>query len=188
MKHHSTPITDQLLKQFKTMSQTKHTPGPWKIVTNGSDEDCIVRTINSNGPTNLSEVCIVTTGSFSDEVELANAEFIASAPETAAERDRLKEDNEALRQVMATVYGTLILNGINTHHMKKHVKAMNNVLNGRESGYELLIAEMLEAMKQINRWVATNFPEHGMALEYGTCATFNKLRTAITKAEKGGNG
>lgn len=60
----------------------KHTPGPWKLLTEGEDDDFTTRTIIIDGPPrNLSEVCIVTTGSFSDDVEAANARLISAAPQ-----------------------------------------------------------------------------------------------------------
>lgn len=42
--------------------------------------------------------------------------------------------------------------------------------------------ELLEALKEMNAWVAVNFPEHGMEHEFGTCASFNQMRAAIKKA------
>jgi hypothetical protein len=63
----------------------KHTPGPWKLLTEGEDNDFTTRTIIIDGPPrNLSEVCIVTTGSFTDETEEANAKLIAAAPDLLA--------------------------------------------------------------------------------------------------------
>jgi hypothetical protein len=55
-----------------------------------------------------------------------------------------------------------------------------------EANAKLIAAapEMLEALKEMNAWVAVNFPEHGMKHEFGTCASFNKMRSAIQKATK----
>lgn len=65
------------------MGKTPHTPGPWELKIEGSEEDCIVRTVvqSGNGERNLSEVALVTTGSMTDEVEHANAKLISAAPE-----------------------------------------------------------------------------------------------------------
>lgn len=58
-------------------------PTPWTILQEGTEDDCITRTIIASGnrPRNLSEVALVTTGSFTDEVEADNAKLIAAAPD-----------------------------------------------------------------------------------------------------------
>ena len=62
--------------------EPKHTPQPWNLLTEGDEDTCIVRTvIKPGGARNLSEVALVTTGSFSDEVEAANAQLITMCPE-----------------------------------------------------------------------------------------------------------
>jgi hypothetical protein len=62
--------------------KTTHTPAPWKLLIEGSEDDCIIRTIIIEGrPRNLSEIALVTTGSFPDEIEEANAQLIAAAPD-----------------------------------------------------------------------------------------------------------
>lgn len=57
--------------------------------------------------------------------------------------------------------------------------------DGQASANAKLIAaapEMLEALKEINEWLFVNYPEHGGINEFGTCPTFNKVRSAIKKA------
>lgn len=65
------------------MEKLRIAPTPWTILQEGTEDDCIIRTIMASGnkPRNLSEVAIVTTGSFTDEVEAANAKLIAAAPD-----------------------------------------------------------------------------------------------------------
>lgn len=61
-----------------------HTPGPWRLLIEGTEDDCIIRTImgpDPMRPRNLSEVALVTTGSYPDDVEAANARLIAAALE-----------------------------------------------------------------------------------------------------------
>ena len=58
-----------------------HTPGPWKVKTEGSEDNCIMRTIIGQRSRGGNEVAIVTTGSYDDETECANAGLIAAAPE-----------------------------------------------------------------------------------------------------------
>lgn len=67
--------------------------------------------------------------------------------------------------------------------------AQKNSQSGFQRGYmkaieETAAPEMLEALKEMNAWVAVNFPEHGMKHEFGTCASFNQMRTAIRNATK----
>lgn len=82
------------------MEKVNHVLGPWKILEEG--DDFITRTIIIDHvkptPRNLSEVCIVTTGSFSDEVEEANAHLIAAAPD-------LLEALEGLESYAPTIIG-----------------------------------------------------------------------------------
>lgn len=62
---------------------TNHTPGPWTILTEGSEDDCIVRTVmgSRKAARHMNEVACITTGSFDDQTEQANAKLIAAAPE-----------------------------------------------------------------------------------------------------------
>lgn len=41
--------------------------------------------------------------------------------------------------------------------------------------------ELLAALIEINQWVTVNYPQHGCAHEFGTCASFNAVRSAIRK-------
>lgn len=85
------------------MSNAKHTPGPWKHIEEdghnrivGPDNEPLFMVgsygqFGRNGPlpnrkTHISSIC----------EEAANARLIAAAPETAAERDRLREVNAEL--------------------------------------------------------------------------------------------
>lgn len=61
-----------------------HTPGPWKVKTQGSSDDCIVRTVTGPRGGGGDEVAIVTTGSYDDSTESANALLIAAALELLA--------------------------------------------------------------------------------------------------------
>ncbi len=79
---------------------TKHTPGPWKYDyrKDGNAKRFDAEILDSNGY-NLATLGAhpdLLTTVRSDEEMQANAELIAAAPETAKERDELKEENEAL--------------------------------------------------------------------------------------------
>lgn len=65
---------------------TTHTPGPWGAISDG-------KIITMTG---TRVVVASTTGGFGHEVQEANARIIAAAPETAAERDKLKVINAEL--------------------------------------------------------------------------------------------
>lgn len=100
-------------------NETNHTPGPWKV--SGA---CYIRPANDGQW--LHELIVVTQDDFNpapsiatvncrayvdsekealkpDPEALANARLIAAAPETAAERDRLKEVNAELLQLCETI-------------------------------------------------------------------------------------
>lgn len=81
----------------------EHTPGPWKLKT-GLREDntpytIVVRCIGSEP-----RICEVDEIDAECEAEnAANAQLITAAPETAAERDRLKEINQRLLDTLKFV-------------------------------------------------------------------------------------
>ena len=54
-------------------TKAAHTPTPWRLIV----ERDISRTVIS--PVNSNEICLFSTGSFSDDVEQANAEFTMTA-------------------------------------------------------------------------------------------------------------
>ena len=78
---------------------TKHTPGPWHlgevrhadITDHGYDG--IIRNVEGD------PVASVGFSGYSEKTAFANASLIAAAPETAAERDRLKESNASLFKI-----------------------------------------------------------------------------------------
>ena len=80
------------------MTAAKHTPGPWVLCYDGQIDGPDGRTI-----------CRFTWDSFKgfndSPTEKANARLIAAAPETAAERDRLKEINAELLALLKQLHG-----------------------------------------------------------------------------------
>ena len=87
---------------------SKHTPGPWKAhfeeayYVTGPDRGRVAMMLNLKGAHGLG-------GRRTGEESAANARLIAAAPETAAERDRLKEINaellDALTEIVAAADG-----------------------------------------------------------------------------------
>jgi hypothetical protein len=81
---------------------SKHTPGPWKAhfeeayYVTGPDRGRVAMMLNLKGAHGLG-------GRRTGEESAANARLIAAAPETAAERDRLKEINEELLDALVDV-------------------------------------------------------------------------------------
>ena len=74
---------------------TQHTPGPWFTVTVAGKHGRNKRGIGTGNY----QVCQIHVGSRNgelDETQMANAELIAAAPETATERDRLRKINAEL--------------------------------------------------------------------------------------------
>jgi hypothetical protein len=82
-----------------TEKKVSHTPAPWSLLVEGDEDSCIVRTVMGTGnrPRNLSEVALITTGSYSDEVEDANAKLIAASPTMYAyiQKQAIEGDKEA---------------------------------------------------------------------------------------------
>ena len=76
---------------------SKHTPGPWLSGMPSSIVGWPVIAAGSLGRL----ICNVAYSDPSESEAKANARLIAEAPETAAERDRLKELNAELLKVMA---------------------------------------------------------------------------------------
>lgn len=79
---------------------TKHTPGPWQaqdywVIGCVEDSWHIMAGANTDYPWRVAKV-------FRSE---ADAHLIAAAPETAAERDRLKEVNAELLEALKTFPG-----------------------------------------------------------------------------------
>lgn len=86
---------------MKKNEQTKHTPGPWQVsrwyqgkidqtyVSSASKSVCLLMRHDKEEPYGIDQ-----------EEEQANARLIAAAPETAEERDRLKETNAELLEAL----------------------------------------------------------------------------------------
>ena len=88
------------------MSDGNHTPGPWEIAPYccEDDEDIAIqvvsgfkRTVDGRMSANWIATCDLQED---NEANWANARLIAAAPETAAERDRLKEINADLLEAL----------------------------------------------------------------------------------------
>lgn len=73
----------------------KHTPGPWQVSAPEDEYDTWLVLCSAHY-----EVAHIarryTNGERNEAIEVENARLIAAAPETAAERDRLKEINAEL--------------------------------------------------------------------------------------------
>ena len=79
----------------------KHTPGPWHLEV-GEDGPPVVKDDNGEFVTYLSETRY-HDGRHDQEAE-ANARLIAAAPQTAAERDRLREVNAELLAALKAMF------------------------------------------------------------------------------------
>jgi hypothetical protein len=87
---------------------TQHTPGPWSVFNDGYGEDCDPPepgkrwlSVSDSGENEIA-VLINRVGEPTPTQE-ANAALIAAAPETAAERDRLRESNEVMLEALKAV-------------------------------------------------------------------------------------
>lgn len=81
------------------MTQDKHTPGPWRVY-----ERTPVRIITE------SKRVIATVRGWGTPEGDANARLIAAAPETAAERDRLKAINAQMLEALRAIEAFFALN------------------------------------------------------------------------------
>ena len=79
---------------------SKHTPPPWKYSDNGSREVIPLR----DPETKVATISVRDT----KEEEEANASIITAAPETAAERDRIKALNVQLLDEVRRLRGLVI--------------------------------------------------------------------------------
>ena len=84
-----------------------HTPGPWRAVIEQKQPQILYRGLICTIEHGDGYKAVVTDGkqetSWKNEWE-ANAHLIAAAPETAAERDRLKEANADLLAALEVAY------------------------------------------------------------------------------------
>ena len=86
------------------MTQTQHTPGPWILAPEKYQGQYVIHIDKPQGDENMATfIALVldagepmTTYISNEEEARANAHLIAAAPETAAERDRLKAVNAQL--------------------------------------------------------------------------------------------
>jgi len=123
------------------MNETKHTPGPWKIEKskgpNARPFDrfeivSIERREMSNvygiepAPKRTQIASIRATASKS--ITAANASLIAAAPETAAERDRLKEISADLLEALDSLLSLGVAEGFGIWEDWEEVKTAREVI------------------------------------------------------------
>ncbi len=78
----------------------EHTPGPWKVFTTKDGTQVIgIGELNGAGVAD----CGFGVWRGGSKEALANARLIAAAPETAAERDRLREVNAELLAILKRI-------------------------------------------------------------------------------------
>jgi hypothetical protein len=82
--------------------KTQHTPGPWDLVCTPSSSFNDIRYLSGPDCEKIATVHC-KAGEMGQKEALANAALIAAAPETAAERDHLKEVNAELLQALETI-------------------------------------------------------------------------------------
>jgi len=84
-----------------TTQNAKHTPGPWRVGRNGG---CVVSDTPSENAIPGSDAVEYYGGHLIGEsITKANAAFIAAAPETAAELERVKAVNKKLVEALEFV-------------------------------------------------------------------------------------
>ena len=76
---------------------TQHTPGPWTTYTTKTSH--VVMAAHRMDGTTIANV------RYKGQVDEANAALIAAAPETAAERDRLRQVNEVILKALRDLVG-----------------------------------------------------------------------------------
>ena len=111
------------------MSKDKHTPGPWCV---GAINDCLFIINRQPRPSNDYVVFegsgFATVDKFQIIAKLdypsadANARLIAAAPETAAERDRLREVNAELLAALKDAVSALDADASKSPLGERHAK------------------------------------------------------------------
>lgn len=84
------------MQQDHPSTKARHTPGPWRI--GSTFDDASIEICDD-----AQMLAQVWSGEDADQ-RLANARLIAAAPETAAERDRLKAINAELLAAMKALF------------------------------------------------------------------------------------
>ena len=82
---------------------TQHTPGPWYATTLTHDGE----TYSHVQSASINEDNYVARVDVMDEQGEANAALISAAPETAAERDRLRQINEVMVEALREAHSAL---------------------------------------------------------------------------------
>ena len=108
------------------MTEAKHTPGPWLIDDyRGDSEGRSSDDICAGSYEDHNHISIATIwncggrGFPSDDEFVANARLIAAAPETAAERDRLREVNADLLAAVDVLLNLCALENIDSPAIDK---------------------------------------------------------------------
>ena len=79
---------EEKIENDEEETMTKHTPGPWRVTD--------TRIFQDNPLNSVVAIASCNGIALEHKEHQANARLIAAAPETAAERDRLKESNACL--------------------------------------------------------------------------------------------
>ena len=83
--------------------ETKHTPGPWRVGRTATGKLMVLPVRSLKGIACFTDSDALVKGEWTQRDypnAKANALLIAAAPETAAERDRLREQNKVLLEAL----------------------------------------------------------------------------------------
>lgn len=151
------------------MTKATHTPGPWEV-HEGQD---YVRVITAGGHTDekIADVFSDTKGAEyedDDANQLANASLIAAAPETAAERDRLKVELAETQEIASN----------NFAHWKKYEKQRDELLAALKAVRDIVEADAMRILATIDTASEEAEGHRDAALCY-----IEQVDTAIANAE-----
>ena len=115
------------------MKKASHTPGPLRVGTRLSHGTKVI------GPLGVGVAwCGVASvhgvnGSYSigEHEAAANARLFAAAPQTAAERDRLRETNAELLAELSALIDICKANGVGDHRLPEAIAVMEKAKAGR---------------------------------------------------------
>lgn len=159
-------------------NETKHTPGPWYRNIKPASKYPIIFAGD-----NLHVAQVISRGVSEAQCE-ANCDLIAAAPETAAERDRLRE---ALKDALAWIENLDSLDAnldlAEDGDREPFIEAMRTALEGSKDPSPSqrvrdAAPELLEACRQ-----ALSMYEVQLQLDASYDPTCQQLRAAIAKAE-----
>jgi hypothetical protein len=165
---------------------TKHTPGPWHFDREGDF-------IYSGTPDDIKHIICDIRGAGSNAPMDANAELIASAPTLTAELERLKVENEKLKEALQDI--VLQEKGMDnnwcgmwftcTDCARNYAKGGNWTVNDQgESDGKCHICRAKEALAEAKGGVMNDSVNRSQLLDYTKCNNLGEVLELVMEMRK----